>query len=1130
MSWLHKSLLKYAQQEGLTLQNLSALLGRKDVDDPNQGYLIEGPEIEELRRLRSMHPETIGRIKSIMELMDTMFEAVADTIKHEPDYDRIIDDYELDNEIDQYVEMYVGDFNFTHQREEDMWSFLSKLEESEANASTEDFTIYESDVAFRSSFSWEKREGRIPTGYRRQRVQTAPGAWEGDVWIPPTSAPGNRIRTPRDILGLPNQHMFNRLMFDMRKWDDMMDEARPVDTSMQDVINAYGVATRALAIDPNGSTQEEEAFLDVLAAYTGEMMKPIIDEENSNHYGRRKEFERDGNFPPWIDEDTLLNNLANDFETELFEWYKEQNMNGQGGLKENAEEAISQSDSDYFHEKERELEHETGIKELPKALQDYEPFEPESADEDWRYALTLGTILDIGRSLGDDKSIMPGAEESGSYIQLYVQGIQNIIQQDEVLKFIFNNDFMGLETEPEKVIEGLKEAIETGYEPPHFIDTELEELRNLSVQQRAEAMEQARIEREQAAAAEELARQQREEQLRIADEIREFEELESILRDPNPETQLEKLTRWQQRQPEDRLLQWQADPNDVRSQLMSELEGMQGDIAEHTRGVEERARLREEERARREIQAAEAAQAARELMVERQKEIDKLHYMLEEKYYNMTPENLQRMKDLGISNKPFGHSYLLERRNFPGGTGSRPGPGAESFRVSIAPDKEYLAKIPRELLEEMGIHSTGDPGGLPALGWVGGFADYVNKILYVAEVQSDIMQRTVHMRDPEKSKKQHEVEQARIGKEITKLQASLQNVTSPKQRLIGKIDNIRLENEITPRQQMQQRIDEVRQQLQSVSPYIADMPPEPNNQYTKLKASLEGLLREVSMAPDVVDTNSPKYIKNQQLIDRLLGQLSQVSDTFDTSKTEQRIIALQEQLAKFEERDFSKGTGEGAARYVKNYPQWHDYKSRVENTFKDWIPIFFNVAMREAQNRGFTKVRIASSEYLQSRWASYSRPETKVLFDRVYDGTAQQYGAKPVDVGGNKWYEIDIPAEGGRIAMKKNWLQKVANFDPVQWEIHIQKFFEVSLQRMPELQESEYDLGNEFNAQEGPRAVFIEWLKEVPPELQQNGQLHPNFKEKVRQWLIQNYQFDPFENEVEEMETPEPDEMENWWG
>ncbi len=74
----------------------------------------------------------------------------------------------------------------------------------------------------------------------------------------------------------------------------------------------------------------------------------------------------------------------------------------------------------------------------------------------------------------------------------------------------------------------------------------------------------------------------------------------------------------------------------------------------------------------------------------------------------------------------------------------------------------------------------------------------------------------------------------------------------------------------------------------------------------------------------------------------------------------------------------------------------------------------------------------------------------------------------------------------------------------------------------------------DFAANEGKRSVFEMWLAEVPPELKMGGELDPNFKQAVRQYLMETQGFDPYEFEEAggeaDVAIPSANEMDEWLG
>lgn len=547
------------------------------------------------------------------------------------------------------------------------------------------------------------------------------------------------------------------------------------------------------------------------------------------------------------------------------------------------------------------------------------------------------------------------------------------------------------------------------------------------------------------------------------------------------------------------MLTW--NPNDV----MHGIEGLAGEnsqflfgpladqVAQIKQRVEEQKALADEQKAladeqRRVVEEQERQERMRQL--EEQKRIEEArHQMLPRIRETTTPEQLDRMRELGIAKRPFGHETELIRGTFPGAGPFKDLTGMMPFTMSIAPTKEYVdkGKIPPELMRNTLLHRV-KTEGQPALGWLGGFADYDNKVLYIAEVQSDLMQRTGHMRDPQKVQKQREQEVATIQQQITDTQAKIQNVVSPKQNITQKLDAIRQEN--------------------------------------------------MALPPD-----NPKLQRNQGIIDNLLRQLPNVPDTVDTRNLELTLQNLNQSLVAAQQRlEESINAEDTRDSFTPKYRPWHDYKSKIENTFKEWIPIFFNAAFRMARDKGYTSVRIITADNLMGLWDKYAKPETRTLFERVYDQTAKFYGAQQINVQGKTWWEV-IMTPDTRIA---SWLQRLTKTaqqhqwfmqDPSSgkfvWQIHLDIYFQKMQQHAPEMMGEQWAAqSTDYAANEGKRSVFEMWLTEVPSELKIGGGLEPIFKEKVRQYLIETQRFDPYEFEEtsDDVEIPSADELNEWLG
>lgn len=536
-------------------------------------------------------------------------------------------------------------------------------------------------------------------------------------------------------------------------------------------------------------------------------------------------------------------------------------------------------------------------------------------------------------------------------------------------------------------------------------------------------------------------------------------------------------------------------------------------VQEAERQEIENARTQEQadiERAQWEEENEIARQQAAARMEELQKAEDAENVMLPRRRSVTTPEQLQQMKDLGIAKRPFGHETQLSRVNFPGAGVFNDMRGMKPFRISIAPTKDYVdkGKIPPELMRNTLLHNV-QTDGQPALGWVGGYADYNNKVLYIAEVQSDLMQRTVHMRDPEKVLKQREQEVATIQQQMTATQSKIQNAVSPKQQMQDKIDRINQEN----------------QQL-SVELLMFESAPE---------------RQTIFQDEPSINRAKQKVKQNEDLMSRLQQQMPNVPDAVDTRNLELTIQTLNKSLGEAQQRlqESQKSLPRGfPGSLQEKYRPYHDYKSKVENTFKEWIPIFFNAAFRVARDQGYAAVRIVTSDNLMGLWDSYARDSTRTLFERVYDQTAKFYGAEKIQHNGQTWWEVQMTPET-RVA---SWLQRLTKTATHEWltqipggkfvwQLHIDKYFEIMRKEAPELAGDEQFAAqqDDYAKNEGRRSIFQMWLTQVPPELKYEDNLMPEFQQAVREYLIATQGFDPYVEEPEDV-IPSADDLAQQWG
>jgi hypothetical protein len=94
------------------------------------------------------------------------------------------------------------------------------------------------------------------------------------------------------------------------------------------------------------------------------------------------------------------------------------------------------------------------------------------------------------------------------------------------------------------------------------------------------------------------------------------------------------------------------------------------------------------------------------------------------------------------------------------------------------------------------------------------------------------------------------------------------------------------------------------------------------------------------------------------------------------------------------------------ARYNKfsRLPMFYEFKSKVENTFKDWIDAFYNDAMNYAREVGVDTIKIITTSKAMEAHHVKDAAETDVIY-RVYDGAAKSLGAEITDDG---WWTLNL--------------------------------------------------------------------------------------------------------------------------
>lgn len=354
-------------------------------------------------------------------------------------------------------------------------------------------------------------------------------------------------------------------------------------------------------------------------------------------------------------------------------------------------------------------------------------------------------------------------------------------------------------------------------------------------------------------------------------------------------------------------------------------------------------------------------------------------------------EKSKKAKEEQILDSPFEHTSTIAPHHFPGqGRFSNVSAFPKlkgtpvSFHVAIYPKKkdndpekftEIFKPSPRDDLSRDGVNwhhrdikeLEKDDHFKHMLGWVGGWIDVVGKNLYVVELQSDIMQNTGYMKDPEKSK-------AKLNEELNKLSQELQKEK----------ENLAKQSSAGTDAYYDKRIKELEDK--------------------KNAANNEALKQQMNAA-----------------INKLIEQKNAKEDPW--SKIRKKITDIESVIAQVNEQlkevlEYEKET----KNLWRRRPQFADVKSKIENRFSEYIDVFYNEMFYYCDQLKINNLWIIDADHLYDVWTGLVGPETRDLYERVYNNKAEELGAEKQ---GN-WWHLDLTKKMPKYAIT-NWYQRTKN-------------------------------------------------------------------------------------------------------
>lgn len=363
-------------------------------------------------------------------------------------------------------------------------------------------------------------------------------------------------------------------------------------------------------------------------------------------------------------------------------------------------------------------------------------------------------------------------------------------------------------------------------------------------------------------------------------------------------------------------------------------------------------------------------------------------------YREFGEEGIRAAKEMGLFDKGFDYKSLINvGRGFPGQSATRNSIGdaansssnirhyselLEPFNIVIHPKRSDKDPSGMDLVFENGkpegginYHdSTLYRGETPEnyynfIGWVGGGIDFINKIMYVTEIQSDVVQKTYRMRD---------------------FDSSISGLNKEKNKIIEEISSIESKiNSFDKNSYFSDKIKELEVKINSSSDETVKK---------RLELAVESIKKQMTSGIDPLQR-----------------------DYQNLEKLKVNLIEIEKQISSIEERrstDKSPGL---------NRPHLSQFKSKIENKFEDWLEVFYNEIFRYCKNLEIKILYLISASSLHKIWTGWSTQETFEMFKKVYDDQASKHQMEKAKFNNDVWWKLDLGKKMPKYA--KSWYKTI---------------------------------------------------------------------------------------------------------
>lgn len=255
--------------------------------------------------------------------------------------------------------------------------------------------------------------------------------------------------------------------------------------------------------------------------------------------------------------------------------------------------------------------------------------------------------------------------------------------------------------------------------------------------------------------------------------------------------------------------------------------------------------------------------------------------------------------------------------------------------------------------------------------------------------------------------------------------------------------------------------------------------------------------------------SSTEYVKKHDELEAATAELASLRKEFKSSQAyyplkknyelQQRIQELEAEIPKLEV-ELEKILQDRHREF--KYPKFHEWKSKLENYYKEWVEALYTAAIELAKVKKCVFFVIITANHLKEVWKNYlGEKEDSEIFDRAYDRVAVRLGLTRQTGPTGEWWVgrvAELPSLESVNLVGQLLGEEIV--PPDRWKEHLQTYFRV-FARQEGVNLDELD---DYGKEEYVANVFRFWLDEVQPGLLNE----PVWRTAVERFISQRYKVD----------------------